>query len=354
MGADPPTSSIALDEEVILFPAAAYWQAEEEVWRLDLHAWVFEPEYDSRKRAITMRLLRRAMGLETDEMSRARYQSRMRYFLVDNERGEDVVVRLADQVFQLPPTLSNGHTRAVVELALPLDSPRELTAEVMLEPGDTRRYEATVYLIPPTGLSVVSDVDDTIKLSHVLDRQKLLESTFLKDFVAVPGMPARYQVWHGEGAYFHYLTSSPWQLFPVLDVFLEEAGYPGGTFAMRQVRLKDRSLLNLVAEPFDRKLQALERWFAMYPRRSFILVGDSGEQDPEVYAEMARLHPEQVQLICIRAVRGESRDDPRWQTTFADLPAERWELIPSAEAVVGDEDFQAEQDEEGQGEVRPQ
>ena len=78
--------------------------------------------------------------------------------------------------------------------------------------GDERQLGGAVQLLPPRGVSVVSDVDDTIKISQVADHRELLNNTFLRPMEAVPGMPALYRRWAKDGAAFHYVTASPWQL----------------------------------------------------------------------------------------------------------------------------------------------
>jgi phosphatidate phosphatase APP1 len=71
--------------------------------------------------------------------------------------------------------------------------------------GDPRIFTGRVHLVGPEGWSVVSDIDDTIKASNVLNKSELLKNTLLREFQAVPGMAKAYQVWEREGAAFHYL-----------------------------------------------------------------------------------------------------------------------------------------------------
>ncbi|GMU42899.1 MAG: hypothetical protein AMXMBFR25_08850 [Lysobacterales bacterium] len=69
---------------------------------------------------------------------------------------------------------------------------------------------------------------------------------------------------------------------------------------------------------------------AGFPRRRFLLVGDSDEADPEIYAEIARAHPTQVVGIRIRDVSGEGADAPRYAQSFAGLPATLWQVFAAA------------------------
>ncbi|MBT8100535.1 MAG: App1 family protein, partial [Gammaproteobacteria bacterium] len=55
--------------------------------------------------------------------------------------------------------------------------------------------------------------------------------------------------------------------------------------------------------------------------------GDSGEQDPEVYGEIARRYPQSIQRILIRRLDDADRDDARYIEAFADVPPAKWQLF---------------------------
>lgn len=88
------------------------------------------------------------------------------------------------------------------------------------------------------GLRVISDIDDTIKHSEVLGgTKKLFRNVFVRELkeVQVPGMRDWYQLMKKEGASFHYVSNSPWELWPVLRRFLSLAGYPTGSVTLKEV-----------------------------------------------------------------------------------------------------------------------
>ena len=67
-----------------------------------------------------------------------------------------------------------------------------------------------------------------------------------------------------------------------------------------------------------------------YPNRDFVLVGDSGEKDPEVYGELARRFPRQIMSIHIRSVDGATRDQERIKSAFREVPDSNWQLFEDA------------------------
>ncbi|MCB1307410.1 MAG: App1 family protein, partial [Leptospiraceae bacterium] len=138
--------------------------------------------------------------------------------------------------------------------------------------------------------------------------------TFLREFEAVPGMAAVYREWQRRGYAFHYVSGSPWQLYPPLLEFMQAAGFPVGSFHLRMFRLKGHSVLDFIrSDGLEYKSPAITDLLQTYPDRRFILVGDSGEQDPEVYARIAHQFPDQVKAIFIRDVTGEQVSHTRYR-----------------------------------------
>src|SRR5262249_24390507 len=121
--------------------------------------------------------------------------------------------------------------------------------------------------------------------------------------------------------------SSPWQLYAMLAEFIGTNGFPAGTFHLKTVRWKDKSVLSLLASPERFKHGEIEPILRTFPRRRFILVGDSGEEDPEIYGELARHFPEQIPRILIRDVTGEPAGCQRYQACFNGLGSERWQVF---------------------------
>jgi len=200
--------------------------------------------------------------------------------------------------------------------------------ELPLAPGGGRTCPIDIHFLTDTGWSVISDIDDTIKISEVRDREALLRNTFCRPFRPVPGMANRYRQWQTENrVQFHYVTASPWQLYLPLTQFALSNDFPAGTFHMKQFRVKDSSVWSLFKSPQKYKRDIIEPLLGRFPQRAFVLVGDSGEKDPEIYGELARRHPEQVRRIFIRNVTGEAADAARYRQAFRGVPAKVWQVF---------------------------
>jgi hypothetical protein len=329
-------SPIKADEVVVFYPTYARPVDDGRTWSVLIHGSIFEPEEDSLKREALLGLLRQLGGLSRGQAETRIFEERARAFLVDNERGKDITIRLGDHVYAAGTSGPDGHFRATLKLPaaevnrLRQADPGEpdwLNFQAVTRPGDRRTFAGRVQPIPAQGLSVISDVDDTIKVSMVRDRRALVRNTFLREFQPVEGMAALYRRWAEAGAAFHYLSASPWQLYGPLAEFVHERGFPAGTFHLKRFRLKDRSAFALFGSQEAYKSAVIERILADFPRRRFILVGDAGEQDPEIYAGAARKHPRQVVRILIRAVDGAAEQDARFQAAFEGLSADSWQIF---------------------------
>jgi phosphatidate phosphatase APP1 len=328
-------AAVHSDERVVFFPGLASEGGEG--WQLSIFGWVHEPE----RRPVLGGLLRRAIGIDRDKLSDAEqeiYRERTRYFLPDNERGKRIIVQVGSAQRLAPRTSPDGHftlkwslTRA--EFSALAVSNRAVAVQAILDANDSRAFVGSIHVLSNAGLSVVSDVDDTIKISEVRDRDALLLNTFCRPFRAVEGMAELYRTWHTNGAQFHYLSASPWQLYLPLDEFIDAAGFPTGTFHMKDFRAKDSTFLALFSDPERFKLGLLRPLFEQFPGRRFILVGDSGEKDPEVYGAIAREFPRQVQGILIRNVTKERMGDERYVRAFRGVPEATWEVFESPGSI---------------------
>ncbi|KAG0296748.1 hypothetical protein BGZ96_008608 [Linnemannia gamsii] len=157
-----------------------------------------------------------------------------------------------------------------------------------------------VNLIDPEGISIISDIDDTIKETNIVAGARIiLRNTFLEEMAVVPGMADVYKNWWKQGAAIHYVSNSPWQLIPSLLDFFHTHKFPPGS---AHLRLHDSVLKTYFMTPGENKRKSIREILMDFPDRKFILVGDSGEIDMEIYTEMAIDFPGQVFKIFIRDI----------------------------------------------------
>jgi len=323
------SSNLKRDQEVVFFPTLACRSASNS-WDLNIHGCVYEPD----KRAIALALIRGALGLEHVSLTPAEnklFAERARLFMVDHKAGRKLVVRIGDAEFTLPKSGANGHFSTVIQLSdAQVEKLRSLSAalQVVLPAKDSRKFAGELSFFNDTGIIVVSDIDDTIKITQVRDRGATLRNTFLEPFQPVPGMADVYHQWaEKSGAQFCYVSASPWQLYSPLDDFIRSNKFPAGVFYLKSFRWKDESFFNLFEGPEKYKPTVIEPLMKQFPNRRFVLVGDSGERDPEIYGALAREHPQQVAKILIRDVTDEGPAAKRFLDAFHELPPTLWKVF---------------------------
>ena len=312
------TGRIAADERVVFFPTAAN-KINATHWQVPIHGWIFEPEMESKKRKALVKVLGKFFQVQ-DEEEKLILKQRVMPFTVDNQSKKFVNIKIGDIVHRMPRSSKDGHFLANLTL-----HENELNANDGTFPfeavDEDRIFPGLVHLVPPTGISIVSDIDDTVKITNYLDKKEFYKNTFIRKFQAVPGMVEHFDKCKSEyeSCCFHYVSSSPYQLFEELYKFFQQTGFPPATFHLKKIRIKDKTLLQLLADPHDYKMRQIEPLLKTFPNRKFIFVGDSGEKDPEVYKELFRKYPSQIEKIWIRNVNNatESRMDgvhpERWQ-----------------------------------------
>lgn len=180
-----------------------------------------------------------------------------------------------------------------VELALASDPPESACIAHVLVPSDRARF------------GVISDIDDTVLQSRVatpLHAARLMFFENARTRLPFPGVAAFYRALvdgasGDEGNPIFYISSSPWNVHDVLADFLDAQGIPLGPLLLR-----DWDVSRSLVKHSGHKAQRIGEVFDAYPRMPFILVGDTSQEDPEIYAEAVREHPGRVLAIYIRDV----------------------------------------------------
>lgn len=198
---------------------------------------------------------------------------------------------------------------------------------------------------------LLADIDDTVKISNVLDKLALAQSTFIDAPKAVAGMPELYASLAKSlnDPQFVYVSGSPFQLFPFLRDFIATS-YPQarGPILLQNLTLADvGGLLDFAASNGvqEYKVSMIDRIKGMYPNKKYLTIGDSTQKDPETYAEAsvsARFifcelvliliyrfakYGDAIACIWIRRVDKADNSDARFKAAFAGVPTTRFRIF---------------------------
>ncbi len=174
----------------------------------------------------------------------------------------------------------------------------EVEIELAAAPG-TQAIGRVLVPAAQARFGILSDIDDTIVYTHVLSKWRMLASLALSNARTrkpFKGVGAFYRALHAGVNPVFYVSKSPWNLYAPLVEYLDVQRLPLGPLVLRDFALRMNR---------NHKAEAIEAILQTYPRLGFVLIGDSGEQDPEIYAAIVRRHPQRIRAIYIRSI------DPR-------------------------------------------
>ncbi|WP_299128071.1 phosphatase domain-containing protein [uncultured Winogradskyella sp.] len=167
-------------------------------------------------------------------------------------------------------------------------------------------------LIPASNAAygVISDIDDTILHTGVISKLKwrVIVNSFFKHATAripLEGAAYFYHKLH-KGALgtdtnpIFYVSHSPWNLYRYLELFLRQNDFPNGPILLRSMKHIFRKK-SVDTQP--QKQKEIYNLLKTYPNLPFILIGDSGEHDPDIYMEIASAFPDRILAIYLRSVK---------------------------------------------------
>jgi phosphatidate phosphatase APP1 len=183
---------------------------------------------------------------------------------------------------------------------------------------DERRFRVApaslqVFAAKP-GVAVISDIDDTVLDSQVRSKRKLVWKVLtsnarkLKTFA---GAPELYRALAKKGYPIVFVSGSPINLYTRLRRFFGLRGFPAAPLMLKNLGRGEGSDSLLEQQAY--KLKRIDEVAALLPGYRLILIGDSGEKDPEIYARAAKKRPKQVKAILIHDVTGEKQSASRFR-----------------------------------------
>jgi phosphatidate phosphatase APP1 len=244
------------------------------------------------------------------------FRDRAGRFWSDSDMIEPVSAKIGSRVLVFPATDSGGYF--TMQVALTNDEVAQLKREgaISFQSLTTNKTpissSGTALLVPEVGMTVITDVDDTIKVTEVTKKPERDANTFVRPFKPVQFMPELYTGWqqaYGPGIHFHVVSAGPWQLHEPIRKFTESAGFPPFTWHMRSMKITDFDSLKEALDPDvgasrreEFKVKAIREFMYRFKQRHVVLVGDSGEQDPEAYARILSEFGDRVNWVLIRDV----------------------------------------------------
>jgi phosphatidate phosphatase APP1 len=166
-------------------------------------------------------------------------------------------------------------------------------------------------MIPPVDAEygIISDLDDTVIETHATSLLAMSRTTFLHNaktrlpFAGVAEFYKALQIGRNgkRNNPFFYVSSSPWNLYDLLQEFLDFNGIPAGPLLLRDLGL-DSNSITANSDHQSHKLKEIKQILDTYPALQFILIGDTGQEDPAIYQQVVKDYPNRILAIYIRDV----------------------------------------------------
>ncbi|OGI41041.1 MAG: hypothetical protein A2140_03430 [Candidatus Muproteobacteria bacterium RBG_16_62_13] len=230
----------------------------------------------------------------------------LRQLVNDEQDKVPLRVKFSGQTFE---TRTDREGNFSVRAATPAAAtPGWSPAEVGTPDGELAARAGVLIVPPGNRLGVISDFDDTLIVSNVNDKSKLLRLSLMKNPVqrqVSPGMPAFLRALAARNplppaAPVFYLSASPRQLQASIQSFLDRNGYPRGVLLAKKVT--DDKTSDPLTDQVRYKTARIEALLRELPALRFVLIGDDGEKDPEIYHDIRTRFPARVEAVYIRRV----------------------------------------------------
>ena len=176
-------------------------------------------------------------------------------------------------------------------------------AMASLADGSLLTAQPVMQVLPRARIGIISDIDDTILHSGITDWKTAAQLTFLHNARTrkpLPGVAALYRALQGTHNPIFYVSSSPWNLYDLLEDFMELNAIPFGPIHLRDLGTDEGKFIKTAGH--GHKLERASWLIERLPQLRWVLLGDSGQADAELYAEAARRFGDRIAAIYIRDV----------------------------------------------------
>jgi phosphatidate phosphatase APP1 len=151
----------------------------------------------------------------------------------------------------------------------------------------------------------ISDIDDTILVSHatqLFKKLRLIMTKNAKTRLPFEGVAEFYEKLKAEANPFFYVSSSEWNLYDFLQDFFQVRNIPKGPFLLQEYKSGLRDLFFTGGGSHQHKQDKIKRLMTLFPKLKFILIGDSGQRDTEIYRQTLHEFPDRILAVYIRKI----------------------------------------------------
>lgn len=196
----------------------------------------------------------------------------------------------------------------------------QITLPIMANPGlyeyhvtntlSGETFTSGLYVYDEESTGVLSDIDDTILLSYVHQKYKMLWLLIAKNALTRNPVPQIKGILntikkHNNAVLpsdFFYVSNSEWNLYDFLTDFFQENDLPDGVFMLQRFKKNFRDAIFSSQKKDDHKFESIRLILDLFTKKKFVLVGDNGQRDLEIYARITGLYANRIKAVVIRDI----------------------------------------------------
>lgn len=171
-------------------------------------------------------------------------------------------------------------------------------------------FKSQVHIYTEQDIGVMSDIDDTILLSHVNQKYKMLWLLVAKNALTRNPVPQINGIFKAIKNYnqqvlpkdFFYVSNSEWNLHDFLADFFQENKLPNGVFMLQRFKHSFRDAVFTPQKKDDHKFESIRFILDFFNKKKFILLGDNGQRDLEIYAAICKHYASRIKAVIIRDI----------------------------------------------------
>ena len=255
-------------------------------------------------------------GIKKSETTDSRWQNLVnmyRRFETDELPGEKITLLLQDKIYH---AITDHEGYFVFDIVPPQAIVSDaLYFELPLAAAYNGQQAAAIaeIMIPPVSAEygIISDIDDTIIQTGATSITGMLKTVLLTNAstrLPFEGVTDLYKsLQKGRNGItnnpFFYVSNSPWNLYDLITDFMDMQDLPQGPLLLRDFGIRSETFVN--HDYLGHKFKEIKQVLETYPLLNFVLIGDSGEEDPVIYHEVVKHFPGRILAVYIRDVNNE-------------------------------------------------
>ncbi|MCF8231919.1 MAG: DUF2183 domain-containing protein [Bacteroidales bacterium] len=235
-----------------------------------------------------------------------------------------LVIQVLNRTFQTQ-TDADGLFKVTINMEFPGPGWYDYFVSVK---GEENQFKGSIHISDNSSTAVLSDIDDTLLISHVNQMLKMVWVLMAKNALTRKPVPRIHLLYEAIKNFnqdvfpsdFFYVSNSEWNLYDFLMDFMQTNNIPDGVFFLQRLKKGFWDMVKAGKKLNDHKYESILSLFQFFDQKHFILVGDNGQLDLAIYSSVAEFYAGRIKGVIIRELpkpqyrrKNKVYEDKLWQ-----------------------------------------